>query len=364
MVTQPVAVVRREHHQGVVCQAFVVQRRKDPPQVVVHQRNHPVVVRDQFAQLCVGLRGHARVFLAYLAVAPLRRVFQRGAMPPGTTIQIAGTVGRQVDVGWMVQITPGCGGVERMVRVGKGNPGAERLAVPLTACAATAAQVVHCAVTQPGAVVPGRRKGGVVRLRGVRGGRQPLTVESVLVVTQAISVVPALVMHATGCALRQPVVVAELDQFHMVETHVGPRPVVREQMRTLQVLAASGGQWRVVAGEVRLAEEGGGIPRPAEGTRKAAFRQGLVQIDAVVVAAVGQRQQAGQHRRARRHADHVRRDACRETRALRGEKVQVRCPHRPPFEPVAVAPVLVAGDQEDVGPGRLRLAGACHSSDL
>lgn len=63
VIAQPLSMIRREDHEGVVVQAKLMQRCVDPTDLVVDLRNHAVVVRNDLPQLRVRLRGHATEIL-------------------------------------------------------------------------------------------------------------------------------------------------------------------------------------------------------------------------------------------------------------------------------------------------------------
>ncbi len=152
------------------------------------------------------------------------------------------------------------------------------------------------AIPHPSAVVPSCGQGAVVRLRSLRLRVKALAVKGVFHGAQAIAVIPALVMQTAGAGFGQPIVVPQLHQLDLFKAHVGASPIVCEQMRTGNVLAAAG--WTVgvgvIAREMRLANESRVVARFTQRSCKAFRSDGLVQVDAVVMNPTGQRQHAGQ----------------------------------------------------------------------
>jgi len=99
---------------------------------------------------------------------------------------------------------------------------------------------------------------------------------------------------------------------------------------------------------MRLAKERREIPRLGKLPGKPSRPDRRVKIDAVVVHAMRQRQQPGQDRRPRRLAHRIGRDAVRQIRAGLLEMVEMRRPHLASPEPVAIAALLIGGDEKDV----------------
>jgi len=156
--------------------------------------------------------------------------------------------------------------------------------------------VLDRAISHPSAVVPSSGQGAVVRLGSLRLRVKALAVKGIFLGAQAITVVPALVMQAAGAGLGQPIVVPQLHQLDLFKAHVRAAPIVCEQMRTGNVLAAAGGTVGVgvIAREMCLADESRVVARSTQRSRKALRGYGLVQVDAVVMNATGQRQHTGQ----------------------------------------------------------------------
>ena len=93
---------------------------------------------------------------------------------------------------------------------------------------------------------------------------------------------------------------------------------------------------------------------------KESMRIGGRKVDAVVGNAVGQRQQAGEYRRARRLAHQVGRDAGIEARAETRHFVQVRGLDVPTLEAEAIAALLVRRDEYDVQRPRHLIPPGCR----
>ena len=122
VIAEPVTVVGRVHHDGVVGKPHLVERGKDPADVVVDQGDHAVVVGDHVAQLHVGLRRHARALLAVreqVGTLELRLALEAGLVPPRPALEILGPMRGQVHCLGNVQPAPRLGRVERMMRIGK-----------------------------------------------------------------------------------------------------------------------------------------------------------------------------------------------------------------------------------------------------
>ena len=79
-------------------------------------------------------------------------------------------------------------------------------------------------------------------------------------------------------------------------------------------------------------------------------RDGFIEIDPVVMHTVAQWQHAGEQGAARGHANHIWGDAGRKTCALLRQKIQVRGTYFSPFKPETVCAMLIAHDQQNVGP--------------
>ena len=108
---------------------------------------------------------------------------------------------------------------------------------------------------------------------------------------------------------------------------------------------------RVISGKVSFANEVCPVPCSAKYSRKALFGYIFVEVDAIVVYAVSQRQQSGQDGCAGWLANDVRCYAGGEAGSLPCQQVEVWSVNWSSFETVGIAPVLVAGDEKDVRPG-------------
>ena len=217
---------------------------------MVDQRDHAVVVRDQVPQLLVALHRRARSFLPELAqgfVGHLRPPLERGAMPPRPALEVERAVRRQVDLVRMMQIAPRFGRVERMVRIGKRRPRAERPVAML-------AQVVDRAVADPRRIVEGDRQRGVPRLRGVGQRRQRRVIELGQRFA-AVLVIPALVMLPARRSHRRKAIVALDHELDVPDAHVRPVPVRAVVRSARAAFGRAGRRERVRRREMRLADQ-------------------------------------------------------------------------------------------------------------
>ena len=105
----------------------------------------------------------------------------------------------------------------------------------------------------------------------------------------------------------------------------------------------------MVAGKVGFANEAGVVARPGQRTCKTILGQGFIEVDPVVMHAIGERQHAREQCAARRHAHHIWRDARRKTGALLGQQIQVRRLDAPPVKAKAITSVLITHDQQNIG---------------
>ncbi len=91
VIAKPVTVIGRVHDKRIAFEAHVADRQPDAAYLVIDERNHPVVIGDQRAQLRVRLSwraGEPLAKAAQLLVAHLRHAIERGAMPPRTTLDL------------------------------------------------------------------------------------------------------------------------------------------------------------------------------------------------------------------------------------------------------------------------------------
>ena len=253
-------MIGRIDDQRVVLEALVADGLPDAADLVIDQRDHPVVVRDERAHLRIALRGRAREPLAesaQLRIAHLRHAFERGAMPPGPAVEIERAMGRQVDVVGIVQAAPRLGRIERMMRIRKRRPHAEVLVTML-------AQEIDRAIADPGRVVPGDRQRRVPRLRRVGQRRQLRVVQRGAFVAAPVGVIPALVVLAARRMHRRKVIVAFEHQLDVAESHVRPVPVRAVVGAARPAFRRARGGERVRRREVRLADERRRVPLRCE----------------------------------------------------------------------------------------------------
>ncbi len=137
--------------------------------------------------------------------------------------------------------------------------------------------------------MPCRRQGRVVGLRGAHVRRQFGLQELVLVLAPPVRVVPALVVLAVGGLLGQLGVVPAHHQFHVLEAHVGPHPVLPVLMGAGAAFGPPRGLEGVEGGEVCLADEAGPVAGLGELPGEPGRTDGIGQVDPVVPHAVGAR---------------------------------------------------------------------------
>src|SRR5688572_14875255 len=207
-------------------------------------------------------------------------------------------------------------------------------------------QKINRAIADPRGIVERDRQRGVEGLHRARARRQLHLVEALQLLAAAVLVEPAFVVLAARRLHRRPVVVALDHQLDVLEAHIRAAPV--RVLVAVAALGRAGGLEGVRGGEVRLADVAGAVAGARESggeTRAADFR---IEVDAVVGDAVRVRQQAGQDRSARGLAHQVGRDARRESRAGARHGVEVRRLDLAALEAVAVAALLVRGDEDNV----------------
>ena len=168
--------------------------------------------------------------------------------------------------------------------------------------------------------------------------------------TLPVGVVPALVVLPFGREHGRKVVMPFEHQLDMAKAHVRAVPVRPVAGAAFSALRGSRGRKGVRCLEMGFANQCGLVASSGQGTGKAFFTHLIGQIDAVVGHTMGSGQQAGQDGRARGLANQVGRDASLEPRSCLGHFVQVRRLHVPAFKAVAVCPLLIGRDENDVGP--------------
>ena len=238
----------------------------------------------------------------------------------------------------MVQPAPWLRRVKRMVGIRERRPYTKALVLAV-------AHIVNRAVGYPGGVVPGHRQCRVPGFVRIRQGRQGLTVQSRSFFPSAIGVIPALIVLAQRGLHGWEHVVPLQHDFHMVKPHVRAVPVVAVLRAAFAALGGAGWAEGVRGCEVRLANQAGHIAVPRQGSGKTVLTGVVRQINSVVRDAMGTRQQAREHGRARGLADQIGRDAGRKTRAILRHLIQVGCLDFATLKPVAVTPLLVRGDE-------------------
>ena len=170
-------------------QTRIVQGRQDAPHLVVHQRNHAVVIGNDVAQLCITLLSAMREYSS--------RTFRLSGVPPGVFSSAAlchhgrlskslrRCAGRSTSSGRCIQhqgagASKGWCGSAIETQAQNGLYWLLLLHRRLAAEAVLAlAMYVHRAIAHPGAVVPSRGQGAVVRLRSLGLRVQSLAVQGV-----------------------------------------------------------------------------------------------------------------------------------------------------------------------------------------
>ena len=348
MVAEPVAVIREVNDIGVLGQTSLLERDHQAPDLMVDQRDLSIGVGDDLSQLVVGLLLDTAVGLAQLGVLLVAHRFlsQHLLVPPGAAFKCPLAMPGQVDLGRVVQTRPRLGAVERVMRVGKADPGAERLVAVLL-------QPFDRPIGSPGRVVPRRRQARMPGLRGAMCVARVLPVELDLLVTLPVRMKPSFIVLAGGRFLGREPVVAHQHDLEMLEAHVGSEPVRPVGRRGFQALGRAGLAEGVVGREMRLAEERGVIARRRQRPGKSLLADGGIQVDAVVVDPVGTRQLAGQDRGPRGLADHAGRDRSGETGSLPRKLVQMRRLDCASLDTKTVTPLLVGRDQQEIRTGHV-----------
>ena len=98
VVAEPVAVVGGVDDVGVGAETLLLERGEDAADRVIDEGDLPVGVGDDFAQVGIAQLRHTRVLLADGFVLGWDVAFERGAVPPGAGVELAGAVLGQVDV--------------------------------------------------------------------------------------------------------------------------------------------------------------------------------------------------------------------------------------------------------------------------
>ena len=265
-------------------------------------------------------------------------------MPPRPAVEIPNVSPGNVDILGAMKPAPGLGTVERMMRVRIGRPEAERLLL------VASVQKSKGAVGDPGRGMP---KFGELREPGLRRlGRGPevLRPKRPRFALAAVVPEPALEMVTARRFLagKKFVPMAEDHQLHVVEAHIRPGPVLRKTGRFFPALGRA--VWRRIRvfAEMTLADEFADITGIRQASCPTPLCGARIQIDEIVVGAVGERQHPREDRRTRRLADEVGRDRRGEPGSRLGHPVEPGRSDPPPLEPETVPAVLVRGDEQYV----------------
>ena len=124
-----IAVIRGIDNNCIIQHAFFLQAIHNPPNIMVNQRNHAVIIGGHFAQLFLRLIGHPRPLLAKFfqdGVLDFRLRLQGLPVPPGPPVQILFQKFWQFYIRWVMQHAPGFRAIKGVMRVWKGSPDTKR----------------------------------------------------------------------------------------------------------------------------------------------------------------------------------------------------------------------------------------------
>ena len=255
VITQPIAMVRDVDDDRIVAQPGLFQRDQNAADIVIHQRDLAISVRDDLAQLLIRLRHDAAVVLSDFSARAISGRFlgQNGLVPPRSPFEGARPIRWQIDLGRIVQARPRFGRIKRVMRIGKADPCAKRLV------AAPVFQPFDRAVRCPCRVVPGDGQLRMPRLGRVLGIAGVLSIERVFLIAFPIGIEPALVMLTVRRLFRQEPIVTHQHHLDVTKAHVRAIPIIAVIHRRPQTFGRPGGLIRVIGGKVRLSEKRGFI---------------------------------------------------------------------------------------------------------
>ena len=115
---------------------------------MIDKRDLTIDVRNDLAQLLIGLRSDSAIGLASLNRfrSPLRLGSQHALVPPGPIFKIAMPKGGEIDIRRIMKVQPWLRAIEGVMGVGKANPSAKRFDTLFFShsIARSAVQVVLC----------------------------------------------------------------------------------------------------------------------------------------------------------------------------------------------------------------------------
>ena len=119
VVAQPVTMIGKVNDNCVRGKTRFLESNQNSTDSVVDQRDLPVRVRDNFAQLVIRLLRDAAVVLSDFNVFPRSSRFGREYLlvPPGSTDKMAAPFARKIDVRRIMQSGPRFRTIKRMMRV-------------------------------------------------------------------------------------------------------------------------------------------------------------------------------------------------------------------------------------------------------
>jgi hypothetical protein len=353
VLTEKLAVIRRDHHERVLGEAALVEHIEHAPDRVIELRDHPVVPGCHHREVFTGERRASGIRPLH---GPAAHSLRQDLVQRGLPLELVFVHDRQhlEHVGRRVAIAPRRGWIHRVVRVGEAHPPEERpvdAAQPLRRPIGDPRREVILLRQRvaPGlAVVPlGARGFGLhrgdplVATLGAVAKQEPRIVQPERRRPEA----PIPLAHQVG----DTEVVPEHRELDVLEAEVRTVPIVGDARRALDRFDLARGQVRKRGREMRLAEEGRGVTGPTQQRRDRTVRGVGRQVDPVARDAVRRRVGAREDRRARGLAQRVLRARRREAGALRRERVETRCrAQRAAFHPERVGALLVGRDQEHI----------------
>ena len=134
-------------------------------------------------------------------------------------------------------------------------------------------------------------------------------------------------------------------QLHMVETHVGPEPVIRIGRRALPAFRCSRCRKGVLRRKMCLTKKCSRISNSGKGCSHTLLPNCGIEIDSVIPDAMGQRQLPRQYRSARRLTNDTGGNAVRKTRTAASQCIQVRRTQQRILVADAICSLLIGRDE-------------------